>query len=73
MATKPLEKAFQEAAALPEDAQNEFAAWMLDELAHEEKWNRLLGESQDSLSRLAREALREHRRGKTESLNPDDL
>jgi len=62
MATKLLEKAFREAAALPEDAQNEFAAWILDELAHEEKWNRLLGESQDSLSRLAREALREHRR-----------
>jgi len=62
MATKLLEKAFREAAALPEDAQNEFAAWMLDELAHEEKWNRLLSESQDSLSRLAQEARREHRR-----------
>lgn len=73
MAKSLLEKAFQEAAALPEDAQDEFAAWILDELAHEEKWNRLLKKSQDSLARLAREALQEHRQGKTESLNPDDL
>lgn len=73
MPTKLLEKAFQEAASLPEDAQNEFAAWILEELAHAARWNHLLKGSQDALSQLAKEARQEYRKDDTELLDPDDL
>lgn len=73
MATKLLERAFQEAASLPEDAQNEFAVWVLEELAHEARWNHLLKESQQALSQLAAEARQEYRKDDAELLDPDDL
>jgi hypothetical protein len=62
MATDMLKKAFAEAAKLPEAEQRAFAAWILDELASEQRWAKLLEESQEELSRLADEALAEQDR-----------
>ena len=71
--TKMLEKAFAEAARLPEQEQNAFATWILDELASEEQWQKAFVDSADALARLADEALKEHRKGNTRPLDPDQL
>jgi hypothetical protein len=66
--TKLLEKAFTEAAKLPELEQDRLANWILEELASDERWQKLLAASEDILSQLADEALDEYRAGKTEAL-----
>lgn len=73
--TQLLEKAFKQAARLPDEGQDEFARLMLAELASEQRWADLFArpESEDLLEQLADEALAEHRAGKTQRLNPDDL
>ena len=66
--TELLEKAFAEAAKLPQEAQDMLARMLLDDLAAEEKWDDTFARSQDKLERLADEALAEHRSGKTKKL-----
>jgi hypothetical protein len=63
--TELLEKAFAEAAKLPQEAQDMLARMLLDELVAEEKWADAFAKSQDKLTQLADEALTEHRNGKT--------
>ena len=58
--TRLLEQAFAEAGQLPESEQDAFATWMLEELASEERWQKLFADSADALAVLA-----EHRQGKT--------
>lgn len=71
--TQLLEQAFNEAAKLSELEQNTFARWLLLELASEKRWEKTFAESEDLLSQLADEALAEHKQGKTEILQPDNL
>lgn len=71
--TKLLEKAFDEVAQLPEDEQNSFAEWLLEELRSEQRWTEAFSRSSDQLARLAEEALREHAAGRTDDLDPDGL
>jgi len=71
--TRLLEKAFNEAARLPEVDQNALAKWVLDELHSETKWQRTFGESEDIVDKLADEALDDKRRGKTTPLDPSRL
>ncbi len=71
--TKLLEKAFAQAAQLSEQEQNSVAAWMLEELASEERWQKAFAGSADALARLADEALEEHRKGQTRPLDPNRL
>ena len=71
--TKLLEKAFAEASKLPPEEQEALATWILAELASERRWNEAFASSQDALSRLADEALAEHRRGETRELDPDRM
>lgn len=73
MVTKLLEKAIEEVSKLPREEQDEFTALILRELESEAKWDGLLRKSSDQLGDLAQEALAEHREGKTEPLNPDEL
>ena len=61
--TQLLEKAFRKALKLPEMEQNIIAKWLIDELESEKKWERLFAESEDTLERLADEALAEHAHG----------
>ena len=68
-----LEKAFAEAAKLPEDEQEAIAAWILEELASEQRWRGALDGSADALARLADEAAAEYREGRTRPLDPDRL
>lgn len=71
--TKLLEKAFEEVAKLPEEGQNTFASWILEELASEQRWEKAFADSQDKLAKLADEALAEHREGKTRVLDPESV
>lgn len=73
MITELLEKAFVEAAKLPEGEQNALANWLLAELDSEQGWQERLSASASILEQLADEALAEYRAGETEELNPDTL
>ena len=71
--THLLKQAFVKASKLPEVEQNVLARWMIEELASERRWERAFAESEDALSKLAQEALKEHKQGKTKLLDPDRL
>lgn len=58
--TELLERAFTEAAKLSETEQQELGAWILEELASEQRWQDLLTRSADTLAQLADQALAEH-------------
>lgn len=73
MKTKLLEQAFAEAARLPEREQEDLAAWILEEIASEERWEIVLTDSEDALALLADEAVVEHREERTQALDPDNL
>jgi hypothetical protein len=70
---KLLDKAFKEAARLPESEQEALAQWLLAELQAERRWEEAFARSESDLSGLAEEALAEHRRGEAEDLDPDQL
>ena len=67
--TRMLEKAFSEAAKLPDMEQNALAKWVLSEIESDRNWNALFAESEDILAQLASEALEEEERGETTSLD----
>ena len=71
--TRLLEKAFEKASELPEGEQDDFAAFILEELQAERRWSQALQRSQNALAQLAQEALDEHRSGASEKLNTDRL
>lgn len=73
MLTISLEKAFAEASKLNEEEQNALAAWILQEITSEKRWEKTFSKSPDKLAQLAEEALREHRRGETQPLDPEQL
>lgn len=73
MTTKLLEKAFAEASRLSEQEQDVLAAWILEELASEQRWEKAFADSGGVLAWLADEALAEHREGRTQVLDPDRL
>ena len=71
--TQLLEKAFEKASELPEEEQDDLAAFILEELESERQWEQAFSESQDELERLADEALEEHNAGDSETLDPGQL
>ena len=71
--TDLLEKAFAEAAKLPDDEQNAFAKLILELLESERRWDEMFDGSADALAQLAEEALQEYHAGQTEELDPDNL
>ena len=71
--TKLLERAFAEAAKLPDPEQDVLAERLLAELADDQTWDSAFAGSQDKLARLAAEALAEHGAGLTQELEPDRL
>lgn len=71
--TKLLQKAFDEARKLPDQEQDAIASWMLAEIQSERRWDEAFASSGDLLSRLADEALEEHKAGLTQALDPDRI
>ncbi len=60
-----LELAISEIKKLPPADQNEFVAWVQEELRSEKRWAVLFAKSSDMLSALADEAVAEHKAKKT--------
>jgi len=56
LVTELLKKAFKEAEKLPEEEQEAFAAFLLDEMASERRWEKLFEDSADELKTMAEEA-----------------
>lgn len=54
---------------MPPEQQEEFAAFILEELKAEDRWQAALERSQGPLTSMADEALGEYRRGETKPLN----
>lgn len=71
--TDLLERAFAQASKLPPKEQDAIAQWLIEELKDESHWDQEFAGSQQVLSELASEALSEHRQGKTEELDPEEL
>ena len=63
-----LEKALKEVAKLPASDQDAVAAILLEELASERRWSESFAKSQDSLAKLAEQALAEYAAGRTKPL-----
>ncbi len=66
--TQLLEKALKEVAKLPASDQDAVAAILLEELASERRWSESFAKSQDSLAKLAEQALAEYAAGRTKPL-----
>ena len=71
--TKLLKKAFERASELPQVDQNALAKWLLEELDAETKWEAAFAGSEDVLERLAEEALKERKQGKTKAMDISKL
>jgi hypothetical protein len=71
--TKLLAEAFEKASKLPENLQDELARELIEELAGEAQWDQTLAESADSVDKMAEQALKEHRAGRTKRMGFDKL
>ena len=71
--TKLLEQAIAKVMQLPETEQDAIAAFILEELEDEARWDRAFSQSQDMLVKLAAEALAEDQAGKSQELDPETL
>ena len=72
--TDLLEKAFAEAAKLSAEEQDFLAGLILEELsASDEAWDASFARSRDVLRRMAAQASKDRREGRTEPLDPDTL
>ncbi len=71
--TKLLAQAFEKASELPENLQDELARELLQELAGEALWDQTLAESTEAVDKLAEQALKEHRAGRTRKMGFDEL
>jgi hypothetical protein len=71
--TELLKKAFDEASKLPTDQQDAIASLLLQELKSDRDWGETFDRTQDALEKLADEAIRDHRAGKTDKLDPSAL
>jgi glycosyltransferase A (GT-A) superfamily protein (DUF2064 family) len=68
-----LEQVIQRASALPLEIQDEMADQWLQDIENELGWQTTLQQTQDKLSELAREALRQSAQGRTLSKGFDEL
>jgi len=71
--TKLLERAVEKVMKLPENKQDAIAAFILEEIEDEKRWEKTFARSQDILAKLAQEAMEEEKAGKTKELDPDAL
>ena len=70
--TKLLAQAFEKASELPDNLQDELAHALLEELAGEAQWDRTLEQSAEALDKMAEEALKEYRAGRTREMGFDE-
>ncbi|MBV6502361.1 MAG: hypothetical protein AKCLJLPJ_00405 [Fimbriimonadales bacterium] len=63
--SRTFDQAIEMASKLPEKDRDALGALLIREMQSEKRWAKLLKGSQDKLSKLADEALKEHKAGKT--------
>ena len=71
--TNKLKEAFEAASKLPPADQDALASAILEEVKVEGLWDAAFAKTGGALERLADEASREHRAGRTRPLQPDEL
>jgi hypothetical protein len=71
--TYMLDQAILAARTLPDAEQDAIAASILAEIEDERRWTETFERSPEFLAELAREALAEHRAGRTLPLDPDEM
>ena len=73
--TRLLQEAFERVAKLPQEDQNKFARFLLAALESDQRWDELFArpESEDLMERLADETLADHRAGRTQLVNIEEL
>lgn len=71
--TELLEKAIARLKTLPASEQDAIAAMILEELEDEIRWDAAFAGSQDTLAKLAAEAMTQYHAGKTQELDPETL
>ena len=71
--TATLQKAFKQAAALPERLQRQLAKQLLEDIAGERKWDETFSKSQGLLEKMAERARQTKRAGKTRRQGFDEL
>ena len=64
-----LKEAFQKASSLPEKDQDTFARFLIVEIDEETEWEKSFASSQNELACMAKEALAEHKAGKTKPMD----
>ena len=71
--TELLSKAFEQAVKLPQTLQDEIAEQLLKDIEGELKWDETLAKSHDKLAKLADQALKEFKTGRTQKMGFDEL
>ena len=71
--TTSLQKAFEKASSLPDEAQEQLAEQLLEDIEGELKWDRTLAGSQELLEKMAEQARRAQRQGETTHKGFDEL
>ena len=71
--TDLLEQAIAKLKTRPISEQDAIAALILEELEDDNRWDESFARSPDLLTKLAAEAMAEHRAGKTQELDPETL
>jgi hypothetical protein len=66
--TALLSQAFEKAAKLPEDIQEQIARQLLEDIEAELQWDQTLAKTQDQLARLAEKALRDIKAGRVKKM-----
>ena len=70
---KLLEEAIKKVSLLPDKDKKAFAAFIIEELEHEERWQDLFEKSRSQLESLANEALEAYKSGDIKPLDPESL
>ncbi len=68
-----LDEAYAAAKELPEEDQEAIGAWLLAEIDADRKWDELFAQPSEVIERMADKALEDHRRGRTQPLDPETL
>ena len=68
-----LQEVFEKASALPEEQQDVLAREFLQEIEWENRWDKTLEKSQNTLDKMTEKAMRAYESGETEEMGFDEL
>ena len=71
--TPILSKAFEKAAKLPDEIQEQVAKMLIEYIDFELEWDKTFENSQDQLAKLADKALEDYQAGRTKKMGFDEL